>query len=88
MKKATGWPKDNAVAADTFPYISCVNEFVVVPDLKLMGEICGDAGVMNQFPLGTVSVERKRFGNSLLVLVEPGSVLPEFITDGKLQCIL
>ena len=61
LKKATGWPKDNAVAADTFPYISCVNEFVVVPDLKSMGEICGDAGVMNQFPLGTVSVERKQF---------------------------
>ena len=81
-KQAIGWPADTNVEAQNFPFISCLNEFVVVPDLKSMGEICGDAGVTNAFPLGTVAVEKKQFGNSLLVLVDRNSELPNFMSEG------
>ena len=81
-KQAIRWPADTNVEAQNFPFISCLNEFVVVPDLKSMGEICGDAGVTNAFPLGTVAVEKKQFGNSLLVLVDRNSKLPNFMSEG------
>ena len=83
LKQAIGWPPNTNVASDNFPFVSCLNEFVVVPDLKSMGEICGDAGVTNQFPLGTVAVEKKQFGDSLLVILERNTAdLPAFVTEG------
>ena len=74
LKRATGWPANPTVDVDKFPLLSCLNEFVVIPDLKSMGEICGDGGVTNQYPLGSVAVEKHQFGESLLVILDKCTV--------------
>ena len=82
LKRATGWPANPTVDVDKFPLLSCLNEFVVIPDLKSMGEICGDGGVTNQYPLGSVAVEKHQFGESLLVILDKCTDLPGFVNDG------
>ena len=82
FKRATGWPMNPTVDEQNFPYLSCLNEFVIVPDLKSMGEICGDGGVTNQYPLGNVAVEKRKFGESLLVLIDRTTEVPSDINDG------
>ena len=82
LKRATGWPANPTVDVEKFPLLSCLNEFVVIPDLKSMGEICGDGGVTNQYPLGSVAVEKHQFGESLLVILDKCTDLPGFVNDG------
>ena len=81
-KQALGWPQREGIDAEKFPLLRCLNDFVLVPDLLPMGQICGDAGVNISYPIGSIAIERTLFNQSLMIVKERDVDIPGFVEEG------